>query len=186
MNSNKKKLLWIILIIAVILAMVAVIIFLNLPEKEYTDKYLKEEKYSVSIQKTNEEYFDNEIAMYDEQGNKINKSDVISYEKFIFNNKIGIYGFNINADIGESTLTYTIKNHSTENQEAFKYRLQLINSDGSVEGIIDLESKAVPSLGKYKVTLNIDSDISDVYDIVPITDFETYGLVEFGGGDFES
>lgn len=182
--KSKKLVLGIILGILLI-GMLAVIIVLNLPEKEYSDKYLKEEKYSVSVQNEQNGYVDNSMAIYDDQGNKTNKSDVLSNEKFVFENKIGMYGFEVKSDIGESTLTYIIKNHSNEKQEKFKYRLQLINSNGSVAGTIDLESKEIPSLEKYKVTLEIDSDISNIYDIVPVTDFTEYGSLLIGGEHFE-
>lgn len=182
---KSKKIIFGIIFGILIVAMVSVIVMLNLPEKEYTEEYLKEESYKVSVEEIPTEYYSNGTAIYDELGNKINNSEVISNEKFIFDNKIGMYGFEIKADIGESTLTYTIKNHSKENQEKFSYRLQLLNDDGSVAGVIDLESKEVPSLQKYKVTLEIDSDISDVYDIVPVTNFETYGILNLGGEYFE-
>lgn len=182
---KKKNVILGIIFVLLIIIMVIVIFMLNMPEKEYTDEYLKEESYNVSVEEIPEIYYSNGTAVYNEQGEKINNSKVISNEKFVLDEKIGMYGFDIKSDIGETTLTYIIKNHSNEYQENFSYKLQLLNDDGSIAGTIRVESKAIPALQKYKVTLKIDSDISDIYDIVPITNFETYGILNLGGEHFE-
>lgn len=183
---KSKKVIFGIVFGILLIAMMAVIIFFNLPEKQYSDKYLKEEKYNVSVQDKISNYVLNDMTIYDDQGNKLNRSEVLPNEKFIFENKIGMYGFEIKSDIGESTLTYIIKNHSNQVQEKFNYRLQLVNSNGTVAGTIDLESKEIPALEKYKVTLEIDSDISDVYDVIPVTDLTEYGSLLIGGDGIEN
>ena len=53
-----------------------------------------------------------------------------------------------------------------------------------VLGTIDLDSKELPALSKYKVKVNIDSDIADIYNVVPVTDFEEYGSI--GGVEIET
>ncbi len=184
---NKKK-LWIIIGIVAILLVVAVgiillINFLPQGEDEYSDTYLPEEKYSVSIEDFLYAYTDDQMAAYDEQGNKINSSEEVPFEKLIFDNKVGMYGFNLIYDMEDTVITYTIKNHTKENIEAFNYRLQLVNSVGQILGSIDLESKELPALSKYDVTLTVDEDVTDIYDITPVTDLNVYGKV--GGGNSE-
>ena len=172
MDKNKKILL--IISICIIVAIVAVLLFIFLPdmfEKQYEDVYLEEMVVSKSLENVTTEYVDDQVTAFDEQGRKINYSEVLPLEKFILDNKVGMYDFRIMSDVGDSTLTFILKNHTKEKVEAFKYRLQLVDSMGGIIGTIDLDGKELPSLAKYKVTVNVDSDIADVYDIIPVTDF---------------
>lgn len=181
-KGNKKIIIGVgILLIAV--AMIVTIVIMNMPEKEYKDVYLESMEFTKSLENVSPTYVDNEVTAVDENGRKINISEYISLEKFILEDKIGMYDFDLVSNFDETKLTFTIKNHTKEKVNEFKYRLQLLNVDGSIAGTIDLESKKIPALGKYKVTVNIDSDVANIYDIVPVTDFEIYGYV--GGENFE-
>ena len=181
-NKNSKIIIGIgILLIAV--AMIITIVIMNMPEKEYKDVYLDSMEVSKSLENISPTYVDNESTAVDENGRKINISGDISLEKFILENKIGMYDFDLVSDFEDTKLTFTIKNHTKEKVKGFTYRLQLLNVDGSIAGTIDLESKDIPALSKYKVTVNIDSDVADVYNIVPVTDFDTYGYI--GGENYE-
>lgn len=181
-KKNKKIIIGIgILLIAV--AMIITIVIMNMPEKEYEDVYLDSMEFTKSLENISPTYVDNESTAVDENGRKINTSEYISLEKFVLEDKIGMYDFNVVSDFEETKLTFTIKNHTKEKVKEFKYRLQFLNVDGSIAGTIDLESKGLSALAKYKVTVNIDSDVADIYDIVPVTDFETYGCV--GGENYE-
>lgn len=163
--------------------MIVVTIIMNMPEKEYENVFLEDMEFTKKVENISEIYIDNEMSAVTEDNKKINISEVISYEKFILDNKIGMYDFSISSDFDESKLTFIVKNHTKETVEAFKYRLQLLNNDGSIYGTMDLESPKIPALSKYKVTVNIDSDVADVYDIIPITDFQEYGFL--GGECYE-
>lgn len=180
-KTNKKKIVIGIGFVVLIGIMVTIIVLLNMPDKEYKDIYLDEMKFTKTLENLSSIYVDNEVTSVDENNRKINISSILSNEKFILDNKVGMYDFSIVSDFEDSILTFTVKNHTKEKIEGFKYRLQFVNNDGSIAGTIDLDSKELPPLSKYKVTVNIDSDVADTYNIVPVTDFQTYGYI---GGEY--
>lgn len=174
-----------VVVILIAIAIVAVVILeKDSEDKIYEDKYLDSIEVSKTLENVFDWYVDNDVAVVDEQGRKLNTSSEISKEKFILDKKIGMYDFSVVSDFESSTLEFVIKNHTKEKVQAFKYRLQFLNQDGSIFGTIDLDSKEIPALAKYKVKVNIDTDIADVYNVVPVTDFEEYGSI--GGGEVET
>lgn len=181
----KKKVILVIGIVIVIAIIVAVslILFFNKPQGEYEDIYLDDVEIDKKIDNLATIYSYDNNATVDELNRKINTSEALPLEKFVMDNKVGFYNFAIVSDFESSTLTFVIKNHTKEKVEKFNYRLQLIDKEGTVLGTIDIDSKELPALSKYKVKVNIDSDISDIYDIIPVTDFNTYGKI--GGGYYE-
>ena len=86
-----------------------------------------------------------------------------------------MYGFKIKYDTDTSTIKYTIKNHTKEKINSFKYKLLLLNEDGSSCGYFELESKNLPALGKYDVVITVDSDVTNVYDVLVQTDSDNGG-----------
>ena len=174
-----KKYLKILIIIGILLLLIAAGIFIYLKfinnNESYTNNDLKDEEYNVSIENLSSVYVDNQVTVFNENDRKTNSGTEIKKEKFILDDKIGMYGFSMVSDFDTTNLEFVIKNHSKEKIDKFKYRLQFCNSDGSIIGTIDLESKELPAFSKYKVKVNIDSDVINTFEIVPVTDFEEYG-----------
>lgn len=184
MKKNKKIVIALVGIF-VVAAIVAAVIFFVIPNFDFSNKNLKDEEYTKELENMSEGYVDNESSVIDESGNIRNISSKLSLEKFVADGNVGMYGFKVTNNEDEtSTVEFTVKNHSNTKINSFKYRLQFINADGSILGTIDLETKKLPSLGKYNIKIKLNKDIIDVYDIVPVTDFENYG--NLGGGLIEA
>lgn len=173
-NKSKKIVVGIIFLIIAI-AMAVVLCIGNKPEKEYENVYLEDVEFSKEMEEVSEVYVNNGMSAVDENGRKVNINEELSYEKFILDAKVGMYDFSIVSDFEQSKLTYTVKNHTKEKIEKFAYTLVFLNVDGSVMGKVKLESDAIPALSKYKVTVNINSDVADVYTIMPVIEDEELG-----------
>ena len=113
-KTNKKKIVIGIGFVVLIGIMVTIIVLLNMPDKEYKDIYLDEMKFTKTLENLSSIYVDNEVTSVDENNRKINISSILSNEKFILDNKVGMYDFSIVSDFEDSILTFTVKNKTKE------------------------------------------------------------------------
>lgn len=180
MKKNNKVII-IVLLIIVIIAIITLGIFLVIQKNKSNIIDLKDEEYTKELENVYDEYVDNDSIIFDENGNIKNYSNELSIEKFLLDKKVGMYGFNVkNNDVDETTVTFTVKNHTNEQIEPFKYVLQFMNADDTIKGTINLETQKLPALGKYNVTVHLSQNVIDIYNIVPVSEGE-YDQV-LGGG----
>lgn len=179
-NKNRKIIITLFVIVAVV-AIITAVCFFILPNFKKSKVELKDEEYTKELQNVSEEYIDNDTIVYDENGKARNRSNDLSLEKIFSDVDVGMSGFKVkNNENEETTVTFTVKNHTNDVVKPFKYTLQFMNIDDSVKGTVELETQTLPALGIYNVTLHLDKDVLDVYNIVPVSEVEMNQ--SFGGG----
>lgn len=173
-----KKQLKILLVSAaiIILLVVAVLIY-----------YILSNKPRV-INGMNFEYkFDNienyAYILKDDFGNLKNSSGQFEEEVFLDDN-VGMYDFSIIGDGENTTIKYTVKNHSNKTVNAFDYQLAFLNSNLEQIDKIDLNSQKIPKRSTYQVEIKIVGNVVGVYKIVPTYPDQTSGKI--GGIDNET